>query len=214
MTGGKRAAPPTGKGVPAWLRRVLDRGLSLEPSERYPTTEALLAALAADPTRRRWALALAGAAALAVAGGFGVQGYREAQQVAACEAEGASVAEVWNEDVRARLRAGVVATGVAYAEKTAESVMPYFSTQAEAWRQARAEACLNTRVRGEWDEDTYTRAVWCLDERRMDLEALVAELSRAGPPGADDTVAGRPRARASGAAGAVAGRRAGDGRAP
>jgi tetratricopeptide (TPR) repeat protein/tRNA A-37 threonylcarbamoyl transferase component Bud32 len=175
VTTGKRLPPPTGKHVPAWVRRVLERGMSLEPAERYPTTEAMLAALQADPTRARGAVAGVAAVAMAVAGWFGVQNYLEAREVAACEAEGASIAEVWNVEVQTKLRDGLLATGVPYAETTAEKVMPYLEAQAGAWRTARTEVCLDTRVRGKWDEDTLDHSLWCLDERRMALEARIAE---------------------------------------
>ena len=179
VIGGAVAPPPAGSEVPAWLRRVLERGLRPAAGDRFPDTAALLSALRADPTRRRRMVAGAAALALAVAGGFGARHSIEARQVAACEAEGASIAEAWNEGVQRRLRDGLVATGVAYAEATADRVMPYFQAQAEAWRAARTEACLDARVREATSDALHEQSVWCLDERRMELEALVAELSRA-----------------------------------
>ena len=38
-------APPAGVGAPAWVRRVLERGLAVEPWARWPTMDELLAAL-------------------------------------------------------------------------------------------------------------------------------------------------------------------------
>ena len=50
--------PPPGRKVPAWLRKVLLRGLRVAPDERFPDMLSLLAALDADPGRtRRRALA-------------------------------------------------------------------------------------------------------------------------------------------------------------
>jgi serine/threonine-protein kinase len=61
--------------VPGYVRAVLARGLALEPAERFPSMDALLAALTRPPTlRRRWvALGLAGSLALA---GMGVGIFR------------------------------------------------------------------------------------------------------------------------------------------
>lgn len=179
VTTGRRSPYSAGHRVPAWVRRVLDRGLSLRPGSRYPSMEALLTALQADPTRRRRALAAGAAAALTLAAGFGAHQHHEAGQIGACEADGASIASVWNEDARVSLRGGLLATGVAYAPTSAERVLPYIDAYANEWKQARTEACLDTRVRGAWTEDLLDRAVWCLDERRMQLEALIAGLSRA-----------------------------------
>ncbi|HEX8951700.1 MAG TPA: serine/threonine-protein kinase, partial [Polyangia bacterium] len=64
---GRVSEPPPGSKVPRWLRQVLLKGLAREADQRYPSVEALLAALAADPSvvrRRRLGIA---AALLAVA---------------------------------------------------------------------------------------------------------------------------------------------------
>jgi tetratricopeptide (TPR) repeat protein/predicted Ser/Thr protein kinase len=176
---GTLTPPPPGRAVPAWLRRVLERGLRPAAAERFPDTPALLAALRADPTRRRRMVAGAASLALAIGGGFGVHGYREAQQQAACAAEGASIAEVWNDGAQRQLRAGLLATGVSYAATTADKVIPYFAAQADAWRTARTDACLDARARG--TDELLDQSLWCLDERRMEMEALLAELSRGSP---------------------------------
>ena len=49
-------APPAGVGAPTGVRRVLERGLAVEPRTRWPTMDDLLAALGRDPqrARRRW----------------------------------------------------------------------------------------------------------------------------------------------------------------
>jgi tetratricopeptide (TPR) repeat protein/predicted Ser/Thr protein kinase len=176
---GELTPPPAGRDVPAWLRRVLERGLRSAVGERYPDTPALLSALRADPTRRRRMVVGALSLVVAIAGGFGARHYLESRQVAACAAEGASIAEVWNDDVQRGLRAGLRASGVTYAETTAERVSPYFTAQADAWREARTEACLDARVRETTSEALHEQAAWCLDERRLEMAALIAELSRA-----------------------------------
>jgi tetratricopeptide (TPR) repeat protein len=53
--------PPAQARVPAWLRDVVLRGLRVDPAERWPAMEPLLAALTADPEarRRRWLRGLA-----------------------------------------------------------------------------------------------------------------------------------------------------------
>jgi serine/threonine protein kinase/outer membrane protein assembly factor BamB len=45
-------AAPERSGVPAWLRRILLRGLAAQPTDRFADMAALLAALANDPARR------------------------------------------------------------------------------------------------------------------------------------------------------------------
>ena len=43
--------PPAGRSAPAWLRRILDRGLAIERTSRHPSMNALLEALAAGLAR-------------------------------------------------------------------------------------------------------------------------------------------------------------------
>jgi tetratricopeptide (TPR) repeat protein/tRNA A-37 threonylcarbamoyl transferase component Bud32 len=69
MEDGRFADATIDRRVPAWLRRVLVKGLALDPSQRYASVAQLADALSHDRRawRRPW-LAIAGAAALATAG--------------------------------------------------------------------------------------------------------------------------------------------------
>lgn len=174
---GRKTPPPPGREVPPWVRKVLDRGLAVTAESRYPSMEALLEALRADPTLRRRVLAAVACITLATGGWLGVEAYNQARQGEACVAEGASISDVWNDDVRSKLRAGLLATGVSYAETTAQKVLSYFDAQAGTWQAARTEACLDAHVRGRWSDDLLDRATWCLDERRIDFESMIAELT-------------------------------------
>ena len=56
---------------PAWIAHVLTRGLAADPQDRWPTMQALLAAIAAHRAPRRWPVRLAATVgALAAAGGI------------------------------------------------------------------------------------------------------------------------------------------------
>ncbi|HUS32640.1 MAG TPA: serine/threonine-protein kinase, partial [Kofleriaceae bacterium] len=62
------AAPaPKGSDVPAWLQRVVTRGLAVNPAQRYPSVDALLRELDRDPARalRRGVAAVGALAAVA-----------------------------------------------------------------------------------------------------------------------------------------------------
>jgi eukaryotic-like serine/threonine-protein kinase len=178
---GEIARAPRGSSVPSWLRDIVVRGLQVDPDARWPSMRALVDALGRGRRRARLAKASIGIGCVALlgAGVMGFQHVDERRRVAACEATGAELGEAWNDDARAELRDALVATGLSYAETTAEKVMPWLDAQASAWQAARTEACLDARVHGTWDADLLDRSLWCLDERRMELEALVAELSRA-----------------------------------
>src|SRR5688572_8103442 len=71
VNGKIREAPPNSN-VPAWIRKILLRGLRVSPDERYPGTSELLDALAKNPAVARRRAAFVGSAVLlAVALGFG-----------------------------------------------------------------------------------------------------------------------------------------------
>lgn len=178
---GKVQTPASSRSVPRWLRRTCERGLKTDVRARWPSMQELLLALARGQTRMRTrrALAVVGAVVVLVAGGEGLRRHDVAQRVLACDAEGAAIDAVWNDAVRTKLRQGLLATQVSYAGTTIEKVMPYFDAQAEAWRAARTEVCLDARVRGTWSAELLDRSVWCLEETRLELSTLAAELSHA-----------------------------------
>ncbi len=195
VAAGKRKPVPRGRDAPAWLKRVCERGLSVEPADRFPSVEALLDALDAGQRRARLRriFAITGALLIIVISAIGYRHYRAARQLQACRDAGAEIESTWGARERARVRAALGASRVSYARATAEKVMPWLDGQARAWSAAREEACMNARVHARWRGDTLDRALWCLDTRRLELEALIVELSRA-----DDSVVERAVSAAAG----------------
>lgn len=178
--------------IPTWLRRIVERGLQVEPSHRWPTMGALLSALerGRQRGRMRTGVAVVASFSVVVAGFTGLHYWSQAraeddrrqehmQRVAACEAVGAGIFETWNDATRADVREGLVATGVSYAPSTAEKVMPFLDAQAESWREQRTRACMMADLEKTLNAEQLDRSVWCLDERRMELTALVKELAHA-----------------------------------
>ncbi|MCB9717450.1 MAG: serine/threonine protein kinase [Myxococcales bacterium] len=180
-TRGELREPPRGVRVPKWLRRVVLRGLSLDPEGRYADMAALLAALGTGEARRRRNRWLVGGTAglLAVGGVVGAQRYELAQRVDACTREGEAIDQVWNPEAREALRAGLVATGVSYAPTVATNIMPWIDRQARAWREQATAACLDATVERRWDAAMLDEARWCLEDRRLELATLVRELPMA-----------------------------------
>ncbi len=173
-----RVREPSRRDVPRWLRRILLRGLSVEVSRRWPSMQALLAEVdrgQVHAQRRGVATALAIAGVLA-AGAWGWHAHDLRRRAAACAATGASIEALWNDEVRADVRQAFAATGLDHAATTADKLMPWLDRQAEAWAEARSGLCMDSE-REHADAQLQDRALWCLDERRMALESLVAELS-------------------------------------
>ncbi|MBL9101965.1 MAG: serine/threonine protein kinase [Myxococcales bacterium] len=181
VTAGERRPPPRGSRVPAWLRRIVARGLAVDPSERWPSMAALLQALerGRGAARARTGAAVVGAVALLAGGLAGVQAWRHARAVAACEAAGASIESTWDAAAGEALRAGFTGTGVSYAAAAADKTVPLLDAAARAWRADRTAACMRIEVEGAWSQGTAERALWCLEDRRTELAATIAELLRA-----------------------------------
>ena len=174
---------PRARRVPGWLRRVCLQGLAALPGRRFASMQDLLGALAHGRTQARARKWLLGAATVAALGASTVayQHHDRAGRIAACEQAGVGIFDDWNAEARARVRAGIVATGLAYADVTADKVMPFLDAHAAAWRDGRTRVCLQADVERTLAAEQFDRAVWCLDERRMELVGLVGELGHADP---------------------------------
>ncbi|MFO0635734.1 MAG: serine/threonine-protein kinase [Nannocystaceae bacterium] len=178
---GRIDVPSHKRGVPAWLRAAVRRGLERDPQRRFPDMNALVTALQRGQARRRQRqiAVVAASVVLLGAGGFAAQAVVQARRTAACEREGAAIAELWSESRRDATDQALRALPVRYAAVTAERVRPWLDDYAAAWGRARTEACLDARTRDRWTEAQLERASWCLDERRMEFAALVEQLSHA-----------------------------------
>jgi tetratricopeptide (TPR) repeat protein/predicted Ser/Thr protein kinase len=175
VTTGSISAPPPG--LPSWIRKHLERGMATDPSQRWPSLDALLAALRDDPTRRRRAVVvLLGfiVVSLAVVVGLGIARERErAATQASCEAEGQAIAEDWTADDRAAIERAFLVSGVSSVGETWTRVESSMDAYAQAWTALRTSACVETRVTHERDEADYAALAECLDEHRTTFATLV-----------------------------------------
>jgi predicted Ser/Thr protein kinase len=127
---GDVAAPASGTGVPAWLQRVVVRGLIVKPELRWPSMDDLVAALGRDPAsrQRRWSYAAAGLIACGVIGLMGAREVRRGRAI--CLGGPARLEGVWELESgvakagsrRETVRAAIMKSGVSEAQKTWERV--------------------------------------------------------------------------------------------
>ena len=177
VLGGGVRSPPKGSNVPGWIRAVLMRGLARDADARFGSMTELLHALDRDPTRRRRrALGLAGVGLLAatVVGG---QRWQRARTVAACEQEGASIAEVWNAEAETAVRSGLEGTGLSFASVTADKAIPWLANAAQTWQDTRTDACIRSRIDETLPSADARRVQWCLEDHRQELEIVIERLS-------------------------------------
>ncbi len=187
LSGALQATPRSG--VPAWLRRVLVRGLSLDLERRFPSMEALLTALErglARGKRLRFALGV-GALGLAAALVPGWRAYDHARREAACDLAAAQISEVWNDASRAALSTALASTDASYAATTFEKMTPWIDRWTQRWSEVRAGVCREGEVDRTRPAELHIRAVTCLDERREELTALLTVIG-------EDPTSSLPRA--------------------
>jgi len=179
VTTGRVRPPPPRSTVPAWLRRVLLRGLSVDPAARWESMEALLAALSRDPVRqrRRWAGGIAAAAALAAAFAA-VRAPRTSESL--CRGGPARFAGAWEPDDgaqangtrRAATRAAFLKTGVDTAGDTWDRAARLLDRYRTDWLRMYGDTCAATHLRGEQSNDVLDLRMACLDERLGRAKAL------------------------------------------
>ncbi len=165
---------PAGADVPSWLRRVVARGLSKRPGERWPSMAELLEALAQDParTRRRRLGAVALSLGL-VAAGASAALYSE--ESAPCTGADATLADAWSDASRAAVVASFAATEAEYSERAAEQVVQRLDDYADEWATLRAEGCA-AHLDGQRSDSLWDHQVSCFARRRVDLTALIEVL--------------------------------------
>ena len=177
---GKLRAPSRDAKVPAWLHRVVLKGLSDNREARWASMDAMLAALRDDPAVRRRRYALGAAALVALAAAVALPRVSATRRAAACEAEGAAFAQaVWSSERRAAVEKSFRATGVPYVETTLRSVTAALDAYAQRGQALGTQACLATRVRGEAPVAEYALKAGCLQQRQAEASALLDVFAQA-----------------------------------
>lgn len=160
--------------VPARVRRALLRGLRLEPSERFPSMDALLEELT-PRSRRVWVWGVA-CAVVAGALGVGVEYGVAHRRAARCEQEVEKISAVWGPQQREHVQRAFSSIQHPYASLSWERLATSLDAYAAQWRQLRTGACLAE------GEDRMT-AAWqtgvCLDARLWQLAAVTEVLENA-----------------------------------
>jgi hypothetical protein len=181
VVAGRVREPPMKARVPAFLRKILLRGLQADPASRYPSMQELIAAVRVDPGRRRRTVAIG--TALAMAGLIAVVG---GQRVATrgermCHGGPDKLAGIWELDGSGQRRTAVhgafLGTGSALAEETWPRVSSLLDDYSRRWTGAYADACEATHVRGDQSAEVLDLRMSCLDGLRRALGVLTDVLS-------------------------------------
>ncbi len=161
--------------VPRAFRAPLTRALSVDPAQRWPTLEALLAAL--TPPRRDGRVVLA-AAALALLG-VGALGFLSWRRAHVCDDAASAISATWNDEARRNVSAAFSATDLAFAKSTADGLVAGLDRYVERWRAHAVDACEDTELRREQSGELMDLRRQCLDERHRELASLITALAKA-----------------------------------
>ncbi|MFO0598022.1 MAG: serine/threonine-protein kinase [Myxococcaceae bacterium] len=162
-------APP---GAPAWLAKLVRRGLDADPARRFPSMTELVRQLDEVPRQRRRVTTLSSAAGVVVAL---VAGAAWLARPPPCGVF--SVGDAWGPERRAEVSKGLEAQGVA--PSLLATVLADLDAYAKNWVDAQSGACQAARVTRDQSEEQYTQRSSCLDRRRRELGALTHLLATA-----------------------------------
>ncbi len=196
---GKISWPAGARAVPGWVRRLVARGLSVDPEARHASMDALLDALLADPARHRRRAALS----LGFVGMLGaliwttssLLDHAGATAARPCTDMADKLDGVWDDARRRELATLVRADSSSQSEEDWSRLERDIDAYAKVWVDARVEACEAT-MRGEQSGELLDRRMACLDARLVRFAATL-ELLREGDAAmlrsAVDALAGLPR---------------------
>ena len=158
------------RAVPAWIGRIVRRGLHADPGQRWPDMRGLVATL--DPSRRRRRFVGVGVgAALVLALGLAIRPVADP-----CESADAPLADVWNDGRRAAIADGIARADQVWGAATASMVTARLEDNAEAWSAAAREQC-GARRRAQ----ANPAAQACLDDALGRFEGMATALAEGTP---------------------------------
>ncbi len=176
---GDLRSPPRSSRVPGWLHSVVQRGLRIDPQQRFPSMDLLLRALERGRVRARGGVMVAAALAL----GTGLGGFWAARSQSAsadpCSGAASQMAEVWSPELRVSTERALVVAGPAFAEELWPRVSSEIDRYADTWQDNHREAC-KAHQRGENSDTLLDHRMACLERRRTALREAVNVLAEGG----------------------------------
>jgi tetratricopeptide (TPR) repeat protein len=155
--------------VPAWLRRIVLRGLAARPEARWPTVDAMVAAIEARSRSKRFAQLAIVAAALAIT----AVAFAARRPAPVCTGAEEAWGRAWSAEEKKLVHTAFSRSGRPDADAAFASLDRALDEARGAWIAMHTQACVATRVRGDQSEALLDRRVVCLDDRRREAAALV-----------------------------------------
>jgi hypothetical protein len=170
---------PELRGVPRRVLDVLERGLAAKPSARWPSMDALLQALERAMRRRRWWLAAAAPALVAMVAAIGyiaIRGDAPDEDEARAAAE-RTISDAWNPSVARELATAFTSVDAKNGPGHAAALSSALDKYRDDWLAARFDAWAATHIRGEQSVELLQRRLACLNHLADSLGQLVTLLA-------------------------------------
>lgn len=166
---------PAGRPFPRWLERVVRRGLSPDPSVRFPTMSAFAKALAAGPPRWPWVLA-ACTVVLTLAPVVYVGVTQDP-----CRDVGADLDAHVSTERRTAREAAFDTTHATFATLAATETNRLLAEYVNHWKRLSLDTCRAEKRDRSISAARGAALRECLDLRRREVESLVTSLSAPAP---------------------------------
>ncbi|MEM7157387.1 MAG: serine/threonine-protein kinase [Myxococcota bacterium] len=179
LDNGEPRVPTGASTVPRWLRRVLWRGLSKDPAQRFDGMPALLSALTRPLRTRRLGL-ISATVLVAVGVGLGAGLTRGQPSAVAppepCLESGRAMDETWSDRARSKVREALTPAAARFTTAALDE-------WAEGWRDTSRTACEQVHVEQTASTESLDRRGRCLDEHRHRLASVLRVLEMQAPTG-------------------------------
>lgn len=157
--------------TPAWLTKVLLRGLHPKAEERWPSMDALLDALQPKPKRGRWVVGGVVVVVLAWVS-WSAAGPRRPLD---CSLGADALARVWTDDARETAASTVLAELGSRGPGVASRLNERLDSDVQIWREGFIATC-SARAERQLKDAAFERRLTCLRRRISEREQLLAGL--------------------------------------
>jgi eukaryotic-like serine/threonine-protein kinase len=178
--------------VPRWLEAIIRRGTAISPAARFPSMDAVVAALGRDPASR-WKRRALLAGVVGLAGATFIIGRANHHAEPSCDPS-AALGATWSSDAKSRVTARLASLRSPYASLTSPQLLARFDRYVARWQVGHRDACVLHRD-GAQSTVVFDRRVACLSRAKAALAAateLAATAVDASLPDALVAVDGLP----------------------
>ena len=168
---------PRERHVPSWLRSVLLRGLSKDPSDRFDSMKEIVSVLKdCSSTNRRRLIYTVSATLLVVLGIILLLQFYKKQDYQ-CSKFKHELSDLWNPTKQKEVKNSFLNSKVDGAENNYKAVLRKLSNYSEKWANSLVEACRDTHERRLYSPEVLDLRVACLQDLKASFSILVHNLT-------------------------------------